>query len=64
MSEIKNTLRGINGRFDIIEEKFRKIEAMAMKTMQKETKEEKKLKIMKIELLSGGMISSGLIYLK
>lgn len=41
MSEIKNTLRGINGRFDIIGEKFREIEAMAIKTTQKETKEEK-----------------------
>lgn len=37
MSEIKNTLRGINDRFDIIGEKFREIEAVAIKTMQKET---------------------------
>lgn len=63
MSEIKNTLRGINGRFDIIGEKFREIEAMAIKTTQKETKEEKELKIMKRELLSSGITSNGLICL-
>ena len=38
MSEIKIILDGINGRFDIIEKKTSKLEAIAKETMQNKLK--------------------------
>lgn len=40
MSEIKITLDGINGRFDIIEKKTSELEAIAKETMQNKEKKE------------------------